>query len=224
MESARIRPEYLVGPLEYETEFYSTPPDVKWNPESGVRLHDATMTINVDTGDEFLIDELINFDDAGTPKLPSPVYRSSHTTSRPLYIATKPSSHLNVTPHLVQVGSHPPLLLPTRPNAVTRVASLDDRVLTGHHASQQEQQQHYSRLREALTTASSQTRLTAGQNSTALPRLPTQPVQCSRCGGELNSKCLVQACTKPDQTTCKICGQEMTIKCILAVCKQEQAQ
>ena len=75
MESARIRPEYLVGPLEYDTEFYSSPPDVKWNPESGVRLHDSAMTINVDTGDDFLIDELINFDDAGTHKMPSPVYR-----------------------------------------------------------------------------------------------------------------------------------------------------
>ena len=145
------------------------------------------------------------------------LFRSHHSTSLPLYIASKPMS--GVYPS--QVGSHPPIL-PPRPIPVTRVASLDERAFTGQNTSG-----HFSRLREALTTAATMNHSQGSGLSRlasqlpAIPRLPIQPVQCTRCGGELNSKCLIQACTKPDQTTCQICGQEMSIKCILAVCKQE---
>ena len=127
----------------------------------------------------------------------------------PLYIASKP---MNAAHSTVIIGSHP--VIPVRTNPVMRVASLDERVLDSQNRRPQ-----FSRLREALTAAN---RHNPGQLSgSVIPRLPTQPVKCTCCGDELNSKCLVQACTKPDQTTCKICGKEMNIKCILAVCKQE---
>ena len=128
-----------------------------------------------------------------------------------------------VVGHPAVAVSHP-ILPAARPTSLTRVSSLDERVFESHSSQHQHQQQHhYSRLREALTSASHpQPAATSGRLSDPVqPRLPILPVQCSRCGGELNSKCLVQACDKPDQTTCKVCGQEMTIKCILAVCGQE---
>ena len=128
-----------------------------------------------------------------------------------------------VVTHPTVAVSHP-ILPAARQSTLTRVSSLDERALESHvsqqlHHQQQQQQQHFSRLREALTSAGHQQ---PGRLSDPVqPRLPILPVQCSRCGGELNSKCLVQACDRPDQTTCKVCGQEMTIKCILAVCGQE---
>ena len=94
MESSRIRPECLVGSIELETrgsssleydesEFYSNPPDVKWNPDlqvagSNLGHHSDSLTINVDTGEEFFIDDLINFvssDDNHKLGSPSPAYR-----------------------------------------------------------------------------------------------------------------------------------------------------
>jgi hypothetical protein len=138
----------------------------------------------------------------------------------PLYIASKP---MNASHSTIIIGSHPVIPVAIRTNPVMTVASLDERVLDSQNRRPQ-----FSRLREALTAANQHN---PGQLSgSLLPRLPTQPVKCTCCGGELNSKCLVQACTKPDQTrsctkpdqtTCKICGKEMNIKCILAVCKQE---
>ena len=97
MESSRIRPEFLVGSneleprvsFEYDTEFYSNPPPdvVKWNQDlssfagSNLCHNSESMTINVDTGEEFFIDDLINFvgsDDNHKLVSPSPAYRFSH--------------------------------------------------------------------------------------------------------------------------------------------------
>jgi hypothetical protein len=93
MESTRIRPEFLVGSIEHEirgslefdteSEFYSSPPDVKWNQDlatagSNLCHNSESMSVNVDTGEEFFIDDLINFvgtDDNHKLTTSSPAYR-----------------------------------------------------------------------------------------------------------------------------------------------------
>lgn len=77
MESARIRPEYLMGSAEYDTEFYSGHvADVKWHSETK-QLSDA-IVLDVDTSDEFFIDDIVTFDDnqeVQVEKMPSPIHR-----------------------------------------------------------------------------------------------------------------------------------------------------
>ena len=77
MESARIRPEYLMGSAEYDTEFYSSHvADVKWHSETK-QLSDA-IVLDVDTSDEFFIDDIVTFDDnqeVQVEKMPSPIHR-----------------------------------------------------------------------------------------------------------------------------------------------------
>lgn len=67
----------------------------------------------------------------------------------------------------------------------------------------------HSKLHEALT-----------QPTPAPNRLPQNPVKCGKCGEELSSRCLVQACSKKllEETSCRRCGNELTTKCILSMC------
>lgn len=88
-----------------------------------------------------------------------------------------------------------------------------------HHnqSSSSSQPPHYgSKLHEALTRELPQ------PAAATVPKLPQQPVKCSRCGHELSSKCLVQACgtveEKKDEISCRRCGKELTTKCILSMC------
>ncbi len=101
--------------------------------------------------------------------------------------------------------------------------------------------------------------LVARKSSPALqsdqPRVPPQPPSsatpsptfalssptndqrnCTRCGGELSSRCLMQTCTSSSsnpllmqslanvdpQVVCHNCGRELTTKCILTMCKKGQ--
>ena len=43
-------------------------------------------------------------------------------------------------------------------------------------------------------------------------------INCTRCGRELSSKCLMQTCIPTDETKCRRCGNELTTKCLLAMC------
>lgn len=45
-------------------------------------------------------------------------------------------------------------------------------------------------------------------------------INCSRCGRELSSKCLMQTCIPTDETKCRRCGDELTTKCLLAMCSK----
>jgi hypothetical protein len=42
MESGRSRPEYLMGPLEFDTEFYSSSGDSKWTADARPVLGNST--------------------------------------------------------------------------------------------------------------------------------------------------------------------------------------
>ena len=78
MESTRMRPEFLVSSLEYDTEFYSTPPEGKWHQHPDVRQITENVSVDIDTSEEFFIDDLLNFDATQEPinhKMPSPVHR-----------------------------------------------------------------------------------------------------------------------------------------------------
>ena len=74
MESSRMRPDYLSGSLEYDTEFYSGQAEAKF---SGANVG---VGVDVDTSDEIFIDDIICFDEHQEPpatiqKMPSPIYR-----------------------------------------------------------------------------------------------------------------------------------------------------
>ena len=69
----------------------------------------------------------------------------------------------------------------------------------------------YSKLHAALT----QPRPQVTQSTT--PVSPSN-INCTRCGRELSSKCLMQTCTPTDETKCRRCGNELTTKCLLAMC------
>ena len=69
----------------------------------------------------------------------------------------------------------------------------------------------YSKLHAALT----QPRAQVTQSTT--PVSPSN-VNCTRCGRDLTSKCLMQTCTPTDETKCRRCGNELTTKCLLAMC------
>jgi len=69
----------------------------------------------------------------------------------------------------------------------------------------------YSKLHAALT----QPRPQVTQSTTPVSQ---SNINCTRCGRELSSKCLMQTCTPTDETKCRRCGNELTTKCLLAMC------
>ena len=69
----------------------------------------------------------------------------------------------------------------------------------------------YSKLHAALT----QPRALSTQSSVPVSQ---SNINCTRCGRELSSKCLMQTCTPTDETKCRRCGNELTTKCLLAMC------
>jgi hypothetical protein len=58
MDSAKMRPDYLVGSLEYDTEFYD---DVKWHPVQNANA--VSVDVDVDTSDEFFLDDIVCLDE-----------------------------------------------------------------------------------------------------------------------------------------------------------------
>ena len=69
----------------------------------------------------------------------------------------------------------------------------------------------YSKLHAALTQPRPQ------PTQSTSPVSPSN-INCTRCGRELSSKCLMQTCTPTDETKCRRCGNELTTKCLLAMC------
>ena len=85
MESSRLRPDYLSGSLEFDTEFYSGQAEAKF---SGAAVG-VGVGVDVDTSDEFFIDDIICFDEHQEPssaasiqKMPSPIYRFVHLSKK----------------------------------------------------------------------------------------------------------------------------------------------
>ena len=69
----------------------------------------------------------------------------------------------------------------------------------------------YSKLHAALTQPRTQ------PTQSTIPVSPSN-INCTRCGRELSSKCLMQTCIPTDETKCRRCGNELTTKCLLAMC------
>ena len=70
MDSAKMRPDYLVGSLEYDTEFYA---DVKWHPVQNANA--VSVDVDVDTSDEFFIDDIVCLDEHQVPVLKKTFFR-----------------------------------------------------------------------------------------------------------------------------------------------------
>jgi hypothetical protein len=131
-------------------------------------------------------------DVSSTVSRPSGVSWTNSMGSAPPYVATK--SETNRVNRNTKTSD--PTILPNSPHS-TVTASNTAPV--------------YSKLHAALTQPRTQS-----TQSTA--SVSPSNINCSRCGRELSSKCLMQTCIPTDETKCRRCGNELTTKCLLAMC------